>query len=114
MVARHQLSKYYTELTPTASLVFISAHILDPFMKLQSFRKWDKVMDMNPENETSYNTQYQEAFLRYVEKKYCAKHRRMSVTKPENEQHSNFFPSGMAFGFGQSSFDPYDLSSDDD
>jgi hypothetical protein len=38
----------------------------------------------------------------------------MSVTKPEHDQHSNIFPSGNASGFGQSSFDPYDLSSDND
>jgi len=59
----------------------ISAHILDPFRKLRSFRMWDKVMDINLEHETSYTTQYQEAFLRYVENEYCAKHRRVPVNK---------------------------------
>jgi hypothetical protein len=71
-------------------------------------------IDINPEDEMSYTTQYQEAFLKYVENEYCAKHRRMSVTKPENHQHSNIFPSANVAGFGQSSFDPYDSSSDDD
>jgi len=71
-------------------------------------------MYKNPEDETSYTTQYQEASLKYVENEYYAKHRRMSVIKPEIAQHSNIFPSVKASGFGQSSLDPYDLYSDDD
>jgi len=71
-------------------------------------------MYMNPEDETLYTTQYQQAFLRYVANKYCAKHRQMSVIKPKNIQHCNFFPSAKASGFGQSSFDPYVISSNDD
>jgi len=113
-VARQRLSKYYAEVTPTTGLLLISAHILDPFRKLPLFRKWEKLTDMNPEDETSYTTQYDEAFLKYVENKYCTKHQQMSITKPENDQHSNFFSSAKASGFGQSSFHPYDLSSDDD
>jgi len=35
-------------------------------------------MDINPEDEISYTTQYQEAFLMYVENEYCAKHRCVS------------------------------------
>ena len=38
-------------------------------------------MNIIPEDETSYATQYQEAFLKYVENEYCAKHRRLPVTK---------------------------------
>jgi len=57
----------------------ISAQILDPFRKLQSFRKWDKGMDINPDDEASYTTQYQEVFLKYVENKYWDKHQRLSV-----------------------------------
>jgi hypothetical protein len=38
----------------------------------------------------------------------------MSIIKAKNIQHSNFFPSAKASGFGQSSFDPYYFSSDDD
>jgi len=72
---RQMLSKYYTEVTPTTGMLLISAHILDPLRKFGSFRQWDKGMDINPEDETSYTTQYQEAFLRYVENEYCAKHR---------------------------------------
>jgi hypothetical protein len=73
--AQQKLSKYYTEVTPTTRMLLITAHILDLFRKLRSFRKWDKGMDINPEDETSYTAQYQEAFLKYVEKEYCAKHR---------------------------------------
>jgi hypothetical protein len=72
-------------------------------------------MDMiNPEDETSYTTQYQQAFLKYVENEYCAKHRRVPVNKFETVQSSNFFPSATASGSYQSSFDPYDSSSDDE
>jgi hypothetical protein len=45
-------------------MLLIPTHILDPFLKLRSFRKWDKGMDINPEDETSYTTHYQEAFLK--------------------------------------------------
>jgi len=55
--AWQKLSKYYTEVTPTTGMLLITAHILDPFRKLRSFRKWDKGIDINPEDETSYTTQ---------------------------------------------------------
>ena len=58
-LARQKLSKYYAEVTPTTGMLLISAHILDPFRKLWSFRKWDKGMDINPEDEISYTTQNQ-------------------------------------------------------
>ena len=38
----------------------------------------------------------------------------MSVIKTENVPGSNLFPSAMASWFGKSSFDPYNLSSDDE
>ena len=57
-LARQKLSKYFAEVTPTTGMLLISAHILDPFRKLRSFRKWDKGMDINPEDETSYTSQY--------------------------------------------------------
>jgi len=111
--ARQKLSKYYTDMTPTTSTCLNSAHILDPFRKLQLFRKRDKGMDINPEDETSYTTQYQEAFLKYGENEYCAKDRRLPVTKSENIPNNNLSFSAMASRSGQSSYDPYDLSSDD-
>jgi hypothetical protein len=112
--AQQRLSTYYTEVTPTTGMLRIMAHILDPFRKLRSFRKWDKGMDINPEDETSYTTQYQEAFVKYVENKYCAKHRRLLVIKSDNTLYNNLSSFEMASRSGQSSYDPYDLSSDDD
>jgi hypothetical protein len=70
-------------------------------------------MDINPADETSYTTQYQEAFLKYVENEYCAKHRRVAVNKVEIVPSSNLVSSAMASGSYQSSFDPYNLPSDD-
>jgi len=113
-VARQNMSKYHAKLTAPTGLHLISAHILHRFRKVRSFRMWEEAMDMNPEDQMSYCTQYLEAFLKCVQNEYCGKHRRLSVTKPENDQHSNFVPSSNAAGFGQSSFDPYDSSSDDD
>jgi len=111
--ARQKLSKYYTEFTPTTGMLLITAHILDPFRKLRSFRKLDKGMDINPEDETSYTTQYHEAFVKYVEKEYCAKHRRLPVIKSDNTLNNNLRSFELASRCGQYSFDPHDLSSDD-
>ena len=113
-LARQKLSIFYAEVTPTMGTILISSHILDPVRQLRSFRKWDKGMDINPEDETSYTTQYQEAFLMYVENEYCAKHRRVPVNKLETVPSSNLVPSAKASRSYQSSFDPYDLSSDDE
>jgi len=66
-LARQMQSKYYAEVTAAMGMFIITAHILDPFRKLRLFWKWDKRMDIDPEDETSYTTQYQEAFLMYVE-----------------------------------------------
>jgi len=113
-LAQQKLSKYYTEVTSTRGMLVIAAHMLDPFRKLRSFRKWDKGMDINPEDETSYTTQYQEAFLKYVENEYSAKYRRVPGNKLETIPSSNLVHSAMASGSYQSFFDPYDLSSDDE
>ena len=72
--ARQKQSKYYAEVTATTSMLLTSTHILIPFGKLQSFWKWDKGIAINSGGETSYTAQYQEAFLKYVENEYCAKH----------------------------------------
>jgi len=66
-LAQQKLSKYYAKVTPTTGMLLISAHILDPFRKLRSIRKWDKRLDINPEDETSYTTQYEEVFVKYEE-----------------------------------------------
>ena len=95
-VAHQKLSKYYAGVTATTGLLHISAHILDPFQKLRSFRKWDKAMDINPEAESSSTTQYQEAFLKYIQNEYCANHRRMTVIKPNNVPPSDIISSAKA------------------
>jgi hypothetical protein len=65
-LARQQLSKYYAEVTPTTGMLLIPKHILDPFRKIRLCSKSAKGMDINPVDETSYTTQYQEAFLQHV------------------------------------------------
>jgi hypothetical protein len=112
--ARQKLSKYYAEVNPKTGMLLISAHIVNPFRKLWSFRKWDKGMDIHPEEETSYTTQYQEACLKYVENEYCAKHRRVPVNKPQSLLSSNHISAATASESCQSYFDSYDLFSDDE
>jgi hypothetical protein len=42
-------------------------HILDPSLKLQLLRKWDKGIDINPEKQCAKTTPFQEVLLIYVE-----------------------------------------------
>jgi hypothetical protein len=112
--AQQKSSKYYTEVTPTTGMLLITAHILHRFWKLWSFRHSDTGMDINSEDETSYTTQYQEVFLKYVENEYCAKHRRLPVIMSDNQLHNNLSLYQMASRSGQSSYDPYDLFRNDD
>jgi hypothetical protein len=49
-----------------------------------------------------------------VENEYCAKHRRVPVNKLQSLPSSNLISSATASRSCQSSFDPYDLSSDDE
>ena len=113
-LARQRRSKYYAEVTPTTGMLLISAHILVAFQKLQSCRKWNEGMDINPQDETSYTTQCQEAFLMHIQNGYCAKHRHVLANKRESFLSSNLVPSSKASGSCQSSFDPEDFSSDDE
>jgi len=108
------MSKYYADVTPTMGMFLISAHILDRFWKLLSFRKWDKGMHINPEDKPFYTMKYQEAFLKHVENEYIAKHRCVPVNKPDSLPSSKLVPSATASGSCQSSFDLYDLSSNDE
>jgi len=71
-------------------------------------------MDINPGEETSYTTQYQEAFLKYVENEYCATQRCSPVTEPECVLNHDLIYSAMDPTSGQSFYDPYDMSSDDE
>jgi len=56
-VAQEKLSNHYAEVTPTTGLLLFSAHILDHLQKLRSISKWDKAMDINPEDKTTYPIQ---------------------------------------------------------
>jgi len=111
--AGQKLSKSYAEVTPTTAMLPMSADILNHFWMLQSFRRWDTGMDVNPEDETFYNIQYQGEFLKYVENEYCANHIRLPVSTPESVPSNTFFPSASHLGSSQASFDRYDVSSDD-
>jgi hypothetical protein len=97
-LAQQKLSKYYTEVTPRTGMVLISAQMLYSFRILRSSREWDKGMDINPEDETSYLTQYQEALLKYVENEYCAKHQGVPVNTLETVPSRNLVPSPTPSG----------------
>jgi len=71
-------------------------------------------MDIHSEDETSFTTQYHEAFLQYVQNEYCARHPCAPVNKLETVLSSNLVASATASGSYQSLFDLYDLSSDDE
>jgi hypothetical protein len=73
MFAHQKLFNTYSEVTPLSGLLVISAHILAPFQKLQSFNKWGNAMDINPDEKTLFTMQCDYAFLKYVENEYCAK-----------------------------------------
>jgi hypothetical protein len=94
-------SKDSANITPMTGPHHTYAHMLDHFRKLRSVRKWDKAMDINPENEMSSTTQYQKAFLMYVENEYFAKYGQMPVIILVNVQHTHFFPSAIDSLFGQ-------------
>lgn len=108
--AQHMLSKYHAKVTPMRGIIPISAQIPDPFQMLWSFRKWQKEMHTNPEDETSFTHQYQEAFPKYLENEYCTKYWCLPIIKPECILCNNPIPCTKASGSGQSAFDPYDLS----
>jgi len=77
--AWQKLFQYHAEVTPVMGMLLILTHIIDPFQKLWSFRMWDNGMDISPEDGTFHTTQYQVAFLKFVEYEYYAKHRRLHV-----------------------------------
>ena len=71
-------------------------------------------MEIHSEDNTYYTTQYQEAFLPYVENEYCAKHRHCLVIKPESILNNNLFFTALVSRTGCASFSPDDFSSADD
>jgi len=62
--AWQKLSESYNEVTTIMGIHLISAYIIDSLQKLGLFRKWDKGVDINPDDQTPYTIQYQEAFLK--------------------------------------------------
>jgi len=109
-----KLSKYSDELNSTKRILQISAHILDPFWMLVSSSKLDKRMNINPEDETSYTTQYREAILKNVKNEYCAKLRHVPGNTSDNVLSSNLVLTALASRCGQSCFELYDLFSNDE
>jgi hypothetical protein len=78
---------------------------------LRSFRMWDNGMDTNSKDETSCTTQYQEAYLKYLQNEYCAEPLHLPVIKPKRVPTNTLFASGMDSRSVQSCYDLYDLSS---
>jgi len=101
-------------MTSTVGINLISAHIFDLLWKLQSFRKQDRGININPQEETSYTTQYEEALLKYVENEYYTKRRCLPVIDSEPVPSNNLFSFVMASRSGQSCYNPSDLSSDNE
>ena len=95
-------------------MLFISADIFDSIWKVQLFRKQDTAMNISPDNKTSYTTEYEAAFLKYLQNEYCAKHRHVPVNTLEYIPSSTLIPFATASGSCQSSIDPYKLSSNDE
>jgi hypothetical protein len=93
-------------------ILFISTHLHDPFRKLRSFRKWDKAIDINPEDKSCYSTQYQETLHQYVKNGYSAKHRRVPDNRVNCIPSNIIILSATAAGSGLWAFDSYDLCSD--
>jgi hypothetical protein len=53
-------------------------------------------MDINPEDETLYTTQYLEVSLKYVESEYNPRQEQLVVIKPERITSNNPFNAAMA------------------
>ena len=86
------------------------AQILDPFRKVRPFVKWDKAIDVDPDDEESYTTQYKEAFLKYVEREYCEK----PLRKQASLSHSTSQLRSPSIELEASVHNPYLLSSDNE
>jgi len=112
-VVRQKMIECYAEVTLTSSMLVISALIFDLWRKLRSFRKWDKWIRIKPKDETFYTPQYRETFLINVEEEYIAKDWQTSIITLEYILTNHFFPTAMAAGYGESSGNACDLSSDD-
>jgi len=93
MTFGHQtLFKFYAEVTPMTGMLSMPANIVHPFQKLRSFRMWNKGMDINSKDKSSYTTQYQKGFLNYVENEYCAIYKCLPLINRETELCNNPVP----------------------
>lgn len=110
--ARQLLSQSPAEVTPIVGVLHTSALIFDLVPKLQLFTTCEKGMDINSHKNAFYNAQYQEAILKYVANKYCAKHRCLPIIEPRCVPNNTLFTSTIVSGSSQSSFHPYHFFSD--
>jgi len=69
---------------------------------------------MNTMDKTSYCTQSEQVILKDVGNGYTANLSHGPVNRPESISSNNYVPCAMASASTQSSFNPWDLSSDDE
>jgi hypothetical protein len=111
--AHQQWSNDHFEVIPKSGILLIVVHILDPFWKSWSYRKWDNIIDVNPQDDCFFTVQYKDVFLQYVEHEYCFKDCKMYNLKLEIPNHNDPFSTSPDSGSRYWFYDPYDLSSDD-
>ena len=71
-------------------------------------------MDSQPEEEKPFATQYQQAILINLQNEDCPIHRCLPVDEPARIPSSYLVPCAMSLGSGQSSFDPYHRTTNDE
>jgi len=71
-------------------------------------------MALNPEDESSYSTQHQEAFLKFVQNKYSAKYQQLSIINTEKVPHSDDVHFTMESEWDQLLFEQYHSSCNDE
>jgi len=113
-LACQKRSKYHAEVPPITGVCLIPAHMLDSFRKLWLFSEWNMELNNNPEGRTSYTTQYHERYMNHAENEYWAKHRCFLIIKHGTVLSNNLLSSEMGSRSGQSCYNPYDLSSNDE
>jgi len=112
--ARQKLSNYCAEVTLTTGILLNSEFSIEPCERFCSFRKWEKGLNINPQDMTSHTAKYHKALEQNVANKYCAKHRRISGIQHEKIPGTNSFPCMKNSQFVQSSFNEYDMSCEDE
>ena len=104
--------KLSAEVTFMMGILLISTQNCDLLQKWWLFRICYKGMEINPEEEISYTTQYKVAVLKHVENEHWAKHRRWPAINSETVPSSNLFPSAKASGSCQSTTNSSHLAGD--